>query len=113
MLNNRIAAARIVAQALNGTENAVDDAIVSAADLSRAITEARRVANLSPVVAQEGIALAAEAFTALQVARAKMVAAHHAFAEVRDGMGLKERAGGDLWKIMEAPRHLEAVVNAA
>ena len=113
MLNNRMAAARIVAQALNGTENAVDDAIVSAAHLTRAVTEARRVANLSPVVGQEGIALAAEAFAALQVARAKIVAAHHAFAEVRDGMGLKEHASGDLWKIMKQPQDLQVVSEAA
>lgn len=100
MLQNRMAAARIVGQALNSTENAVDDAIVSVADLTRALTEARRVANLSPVVGQDAIALTAEAFAALQLARAKMVEAHEAFAEVRDGMGLKGRATGDMWKLI-------------
>jgi hypothetical protein len=113
MLNNRIAAARIVAQALNGTENAVDDAIVSVADLTRALAEARRVANVSPVVGQEAIALTAEAFTALQLARAKMVEAHSAFAEVRDGMGLKERASGDMWKIAGRSALLGIVGKAA
>lgn len=112
MLQNRMAAARILGQALNSTENAVDDAIVSVADLTRVMTEARRIANLSPVVGQNAAALTAEAFAALQVARAKMVEAHAAFAQVRDGMGLKERAGGDLWKIMEASPHLEVVAAA-
>jgi len=113
MLNNRMAAARIVAQALNGSENAVDDAIVSVADLTRALTEARRVANVSPVVGQEAIALTAEAFAALQLARAKMVQAHEAFAEVRDGMGLRERAAGDLWKLVAEKSPLTLVEAAA
>jgi hypothetical protein len=113
MLQNRMAAARIVGQALNSTENAVDDAIVSVANLTRALTEARRVANLSPVVGQDAVALTADAFAALQLARAKMVEAHEAFAEVRDGMGLRERASGDLWKIMQKPSNLQVVSNVA
>jgi len=113
MLNNRMAAARIVAQALNGSENAVDDAIVSVADLTRAFAEARRVANVSPVVGQEAVALTAEAFAALQLARAKMIQAHGALAEVRDGIGLKEHASGDLWKLAASAPALEVVKKAA
>jgi hypothetical protein len=104
MLNDRITAARIVAEALNGSETAVDDAIVSLADLTRAMTEARRVAKVSPVVGQDATALTAEAFAALQLARAKMVEAHGALAEVGDGLGLKVYAAGNMWKMASAKR---------
>jgi hypothetical protein len=113
MLNNRLTAARMLAEKLTACENAIDDALISAAELTSVAPLARRTANVSPTVGQDALALTGEALAALHEARAKMVAAHHAFAEVRDEMGLKTRMGGDVWKIAEKPSHLSVVAKAA
>jgi hypothetical protein len=99
MLNNRLAAARLLAEKLAACENAIDDALISAAELTSAAPIARRQANVSPVVGQEALALTGEALSALHEARAKMVSAHMAFAEVRDQIGLAPYATGELWKL--------------
>lgn len=109
MLNNRLTAARLLAEKITACENAIDDALISAAELTSAAPLARRTANVSPVVGQDALALTGEAFAALHAARAKMVAAHQAFAEVRDEMGLGTRMVGDMWKIAEKPSHLTVV----
>lgn len=101
MLKNRIAAARMVTTSLTACEKAIDDALISAAELTVAVPTAQRHANISPVVTQESIALAGEALAALHEARAKVVAAHNALADVRDQIGLRTYAGGSLWKLAE------------
>lgn len=111
MLNDRLAAARLVAEKLIACENAIDDALISAAELTCAAPAARRQANVSAVVGQDALALTGEAIAALHQARARMVEAHHAFAEVRDQMGLKTRAGGDLWKFLAKKPELTLVNN--
>ena len=113
MLNNRLAAARLVAAKLTAAEEAVDDALITAAELTSAFPQARRQANVSAVVGQDAIALAAEAMAALQLARAKLVEAHHALADVRDGMGLRTHAAGDMWKLGATAPALSVVANAA
>ena len=100
MLNNRLAAARLIAKRITACENAIDDALISAAELTSAAPLARRTANLSAVVGHDAIALTGEAMAALHEARAKMIAAHHAFAEVRDQIGLRPHMTGDLWKLI-------------
>ncbi len=102
MLNNRLAAAKLLAEKIAACENAIDDALISAAELTSATPLARRQANLSPIVGQEALALTGEALTALHQARAKMVSAHMAFAEVRDQIGLGPYATGDMWKLPSA-----------
>lgn len=109
MLNDRLAAVRLVAEKLAACENAIDDALISAAELTCAAPAARRRANISAVVGQDAIALTGEAVAALHQARARMVEAHHAFAEIRDQMGLKTRAGGDLWKFFAQKPSLSIV----
>jgi hypothetical protein len=99
MLNDRLAAARMVAEKLAACEDAIDDALSSAAELTSAAPAARRRANVSPVVGQDAIALTGEAMAALHAARAKIVAAHHAYAEIRDEIGLSPRMMGDMWKL--------------
>jgi hypothetical protein len=113
MLNNRLAAARLVASKLTAVEEAVDDALITAAELTSALPKARRQANVSAVVGQDAIALAGEAMAALQLARAKFIAAHHALADVRDEMGLRTLAAGDLWKFVAAKPELTVVEKAA
>ena len=112
MLNNRLAAAKLMAEKIAACENAIDDALISAAELTSATPAARRQANLSPVVCQEALALTGEALTALHQARAKMVSAHFAFAEIRDQIGLGAYATGDLWKLPKA-KHLSVVSDKA
>ncbi len=109
MLNQRIAATRMVAEKLNAIENAIDDALISASELTATFPVARREANVSPVVGQQAIALVGEAAAALQKARAKLVEAHFALADVRDELRVPVRAGGSLWKLAEAPQQVTLV----
>lgn len=113
MLKNRLSAFRLLAGKLNSTENAIDDAIISAAELTIASPTARRMANVSPIVDEKALALVGEAVAALHLARTKMAEAHHAYADVRDGMGLKTYAAGDLWKFFASASPLTIVESEA
>ena len=103
MLNQRLAAAKQVADKLRSLEEAIDDAIICAAELVAATPKARRGMNLSPVVGQEAMALSSETLAALHLAREKIVATHHEFADVRSQIGLTPRMMGDLWKLADKP----------
>ena len=114
MLNQRVKAARQVATKLRAFEEAIDDALICAAELVAEGPKARRHANLSAVVGQDAIALTGEAMAAIQTARAKLIEAHHCYAEVRDQVGLTPKMTGDLWKLVdeaqsEPERALKAV----
>lgn len=102
MLNNRLTAAKDVKAKLIALESAIDSALISAAELAAAVPAARQRAKLSAVVAQDAIALTGESLAALYQARAKIVEAHHAFADVQDQIGVTPYMGGDLWKIPTA-----------
>lgn len=101
MLNERLAAAKQVAAKLRSLEEAIDDAIICAAELVAATPQARRTANLSAVVGQDAMALSSETLAALHLARQKIVAAHYEFADVRNQIGLTPKMTGDLWKLVE------------
>lgn len=101
MLNERLAAANQVAAKLRSLEEAIDDAIICAAELVAATPKARRGANLSATVGHEAMALSSETLAALHLARSKIVAAHHEFADVRNQIGLTPKMTGDLWKLVE------------
>lgn len=98
MLNDRLSAAKDVSAKLFALEAAIDDALISAGELTATIPAARRRAHLSAVVAQEAYSLTGETLAALHNARAKVVAAHHAFAAVQTQIGLGARMSGDGWK---------------
>lgn len=102
MLNDRLAAAKMVAEKISALENAIDDALTCAAELMVATPAARKRAKLSPIVGQEAVAFTGEAIAALHSARAKTVAAHEEFAAVRDQIGIKPSMTGDLWKFVGA-----------
>lgn len=102
MLNNRLTAAKDVKAKLIALESAIDSALISAAELAAAVPAARQRAKLSAVVAQDAIALTGESLAALYQARAKIVEAHHAFADVQDQIGVTPYMSGDLWKIPAA-----------
>ncbi len=113
MLKNRLSALSLLADKLLSTENAIDDAIVSAAELTCASPRARRMANVSPLVDEKALALVGEAMAALHLARTKLAEAHHAYADVRDGLGLKPYAAGDLWKLGASASPLTVVESEA
>ncbi len=113
MLKNRLSALRLLAGKLFATENAIDDAIISAAELTSASPTARRMANVSPIVDEKALALVGEAMAALHLARTKIAEAHHAYADVRDGMGLRPYATGDLWKFGASAAPLTVVESEA
>lgn len=112
MLNERLAAAQQVAAKLRSLEEAIDDAIICAAELVAATPQARRNMNLSPVVGQDAMALSSETLAALHLAREKIVATHYEFADVRGQIGLTPRMMGDLWKLGEKGKN-EAEAPAA
>lgn len=101
MLNRRLNAAKMVAQNLNAFEDAIDEALICAGELTSATARARKTANLSAIVAQGAIAKTGSAIAALYEARAQIVAAHCEFATARDEMGITPRMTGDLWKFKE------------
>lgn len=104
MLNQRLKAAKQVATKLRALEEAIDDALICAAELVAETPKARREANLSAVVGQDAIALTGEAMAAIHTARAKMIEAHACYADVRDQVGLTPRMTGDLWKLVDETR---------
>lgn len=110
MLKNRLRVVEDVTEKLTALEAAIDDALACAGDLTTTVSTGRQHANLSAVVAQDAIGLTGEAMKSLHDARAQMVAAHHAFADARDKMGLRTRAGGNFWKPPAAEAANEQVV---
>ncbi len=101
MLKERISAVKDVTEKLNALEAAIDNALICAGELTSTTSAARQSANLSALVGQDAIALTGETATALHTARARIVEAHHSFAEIRDQIGLRTLAGGDLWKFFD------------
>ncbi len=98
MLNDRLAAAKTVAEKLFALEDAIDAALVCAGELAAAAPKARKQAKLSAVVGQDAIAMTGDALAALYAARAHIIGAHTHYAEVRDQIGIKPSMTGDLWK---------------
>lgn len=103
MLNDRLAATRLIFEKLTAMELAIDQALVAAAELTAAAPEARQRARLSPTVGAEAVHLAGEAMATLFAARQKLMQSHAAFAEVRDGMGISPRMTGEAWKLVPPP----------
>ena len=97
MLNDRLNAARGVADALRPAEQRLDDAILETARLTIAVVEGRRRARLPFGAGQEGLDLAMAAANKLVEARRDLGAAHLAFRRTKDEIGLRAVAVGDLW----------------
>ena len=94
MLKDRMAAAKEVAEKLMALEEAIDDAILCAAELTVATSNGRKRANISAVVGQAAMTKTADTYASLMNARAQMVDAHGAFADVKDEIGLRVLASG-------------------
>jgi len=102
-----------VADRLMAAEHAIDLAIARTADLTGFIPAARAEADLACEVGQEALEYAAESFSALVKARAKIIASHRELAVTKDDIGLKTYAfGGLVGKPFEQHRHLTEVAAA-
>lgn len=98
MLNQRLAAARRVADELIPAEFDLDNAILHTSRLAIAVIEGRRAAKLPLNVGQEGLSLVSRAATKLIEARGDFIEAHLAFRDTQDDIGLRAVSFGDLWE---------------
>ena len=96
MLKDRRAAAMKVVESLYAAEDAIDAALIRAAELNATLVTARSDAKVSAVVGQDAFEVAAAAYAALARARADMVETHRRLSETKIQMGLRAVAIGDL-----------------
>lgn len=96
MLNNRLTAARQVADQLFPTEHTIEDAILGSARLAISVIEGRRIARLPITTAQEGLEELIEAQRSLVEARRRMAAVHSALRKVQIDVGLGAVSFGDV-----------------
>jgi fumarate hydratase class II len=112
MLKERLEAAHQVSDRLLAAEQAIDAAISAAAELSAVMPTARYNARLSAVIGQDAMTSAAKSLLTLIEARNQIVETHGMLDDVKNQIGLRERAvGGGMLK-PGAPL-LQAVDSAA
>ena len=114
MLNERLAAARRVADELFPAEADLDNAILHASRLAIAVIEGRKSAKLPITAGQEGLALVSRAAAKLVDARGDIGAAHVAFRDTQEEIGLRAVSFGDIYecpdkKTAQVPSHIANV----
>lgn len=95
MLNQRLAAARAVADELFPAEKVVDEAILRNAKLAIAVVEGRRSAKLPLMAGQEALGFVSQANVRLCEARGLLAEAHRAFRDTQIEIGLQAFGFGD------------------
>lgn len=90
----KIFVAQRVANKLWATENAVDAAMVNAAELMADMLKARKDLGLSAVVGDKASAKLVEALAALGEARTAMVDMHNELSEVKLRVGIRTKLAG-------------------
>jgi hypothetical protein len=95
MLTKRKEAAMKVAHSLWAAENALDEALARAAELSGVLVTARADANLSAIVGQDAFEGAAAALSTITKARGELVETHRRLTETKNQIGLRTMAVGD------------------
>jgi hypothetical protein len=98
MLNDRLAAARLVATQLFDLERAMDAAIAEAAAMVAVLPKAAQTGRIAATVGQDAYRDAAAAVQHLITARASIVALHEELHGIQHDVGLGARAMGDGWK---------------
>ncbi len=99
MLNQRLNAAREIADQLFAAERAIDDAVAQVAALTACMPRARMEANIAANVGHAALERSANTMSALIEARREIIAAHEALAEAKDQVGLRTVAvGGGMYK---------------
>jgi hypothetical protein len=90
----KVFVAQRVANKLFATENAVDAAMVNAAELMSDMLKARKDLGLSAVVGDKASAKLVEALAALGEARSAMVGMHNELSEVKLRVGIRTKLAG-------------------
>ncbi|MEO5774291.1 MAG: hypothetical protein ABIQ32_09270 [Sphingomicrobium sp.] len=98
MLNQRLSAAQGVAKELFPAEETLENALLHTSRIVIAVIEGRRTAKLPFGTAQEGLERAGAAASLLIQARAELGAAHLAFRETQEEIGLRAVSFGDIWE---------------
>ena len=99
MLNQRLQAAREIAEQLIAAERAIDNAVAQVAALTACMPLARMEANIAANVGHEALVRTAGSMTSLIDARREIIAAHEALAEAKELVGLRTVAvGGGMYK---------------
>jgi hypothetical protein len=112
MLNQRLTFAKGVADELLPAEADLESAIVHASRLTIALVEGRKVAKQPISMGQDGLALMARATTKLVEARGDMGAAHAAFREAQNELGLRAVSFGDIYECPPASGVAETLVRS-
>lgn len=95
MLNTRKKLTRAVTADLIAIEELLDQAQVLQAKLVATAVEGRRAAKLPLFAGEDALALVADASVSLMATRKAIHAAHYAFRDVRDRMGIRAEDFGD------------------
>lgn len=95
MLKTRRDLTRTMTAELRAIEQLLDEAQVRQAQLIATAIEGRRAAKLPLFAGEEALALVADAQVDLLKTRKAIHAAHYAFRDVRDQMGVQPEAFGD------------------
>lgn len=90
----KVFVAQRVANKLFATENAVDAAMINAADLMSDMLKARKDLGLSAIVGDKASAKLVEAMAALGEARTAMVEMHNELGEVKLRVGIRTKLAG-------------------
>lgn len=94
MLNQRLQAAKGVADELFPAEEMLENAILHTSRIMIAVIEGRRTARLPVTAGQTGLERALKAASHLAAARAELGAAHAAFHQTQIEIGLREVSFG-------------------
>ncbi len=94
MLQERLAAARRIANHLTNAEEAIDDAIINLSTLMAALPAERRAANMRASLGHDAMAKTAQAIALSGELRTAIIDAHKALFTVQAEVGLKAYAIG-------------------
>lgn len=94
MLNERLAAARRIANHLTNAEEAIDDAIINLATLMAALPAERRAVSMRASLGHEAVAKTAQAIALSGELRTAIIDAHKALFTVQTEVGLSAYAVG-------------------
>ena len=113
MLNQRLAYAKDVADELFPADESVESAILHASRLAIALIEGRKTAKQPITMGQEGLALMSRAAAKLVEARGDMGAAHAAFRQSQNELGLRAVSFGDIYTCPSFAEEAPDIANVA
>ena len=94
MLNQRLSGAKKIASELHQAEDAIDEAMISIANIAATLPTVRRDTNMSAIVGQEAMAKVAHALAAAGEVRQLLTDAHVALTVTQKQVGLGTRMFG-------------------